>query len=277
MPVPKLKTLAIGILLLANGILAMIVFPGRMAVRQEEDALRQSLCRLYAQQEVELEPQTILDTTDLYVLELKEDALSDVQAAKALLGEQLLAQDDSTRYLSVYRSARGQCSISRSGEFTASLADADAVRNPQRATKKLLKSMGFDSLSLPEMQITGETCTLTATQTVLGMPVFSNGLTFTYEQGRLTELSGVFFTGTDTLRRVSDRVGISAADALVAFLDARDNLGWVGSSVTAMEQGYIRSETATAAVVRLTPAWQVETDTGVFRVHGLTGEVTPVE
>ena len=277
MPVPKLKTLAIGILLLANGILALIVFPGRMAVRQEENALRQSLCRLYAQQEVLLEPEVIPETADLYVLELKEDAASDVQAAKALLGDQLLAQDDSTRYLSVYRSGRGQCSISRSGEFAAELTDVRPVRNPYRATKKLLKEMDFDSLPLPEAQGTGETCTLTATQTVLGMPVFSGGLTFAYEEGRLTELNGVFFTGTDTLRRVSDRAGISAADALVAFLDARDALGWVGSSVTAMEQGYIRSETATAAVVRLTPAWQVETDTGLFRIHGLAGEVTPVE
>lgn len=277
MPVPKLKTLAIWILLLANGILAMIVFPGRMAVRQEADALRQTLCRLYTQEEIELKPENIPDTVDLYVLELKEDAQSDVQAAKALLGEQLLAQDDSTRYISGYRSARGQCNISRSGEFTASLEDSRFVRNPHRATQKLLKEMGFESLPLPEAQATGKVCTLTATQTVLGMPVFSDGLTFTFVEGRLTELEGVFFTGTDTLRRVSEQAGISAADALVAFLDARDALGWVGSSVTAMEQGYIRSETATAAVVRLTPAWQVETDTGVFRIHGLTGEVTPVE
>lgn len=277
MPVPKLKTLAILILLLANGILAVIVFPGRMAVRREEEELRQSLCRLYAQQEITLEPETIPDTTDLYVLELKEDAESDVQAARALLGEQLLAQDDSTRYLSSYSSAQGQCSISRSGEFTARLTDSKAVRNIHRTTRKLLKEMGFSSLPLPEAQVAEEESSLTATQTILGMPVFSGGLTFTFTENRLTALNGVFFTGTDTLSRVSDKAGISAADALVAFLDARDTLGWVGSSVTAMEQGYIRSETATSAVVRLTPAWQVETDTGVFRVHGLTGEVTPVE
>ena len=115
--------------------------------------------------------------------------------------------------------------------------------------------------------------TLTATQSILGVPVLSGDLTLTYSNSRLTALEGTFFTGADTLARVSDESCLTAADALVAFLSARYDLGWVGSAVTGMEQGYLRSEAATAAAVRLTPVWRLDTDTGSFLINGMTGEV----
>ena len=94
----------------------------------------------------------------------------------------------------------------------------------------------------------------------------------TYSNNRLTAIDGIFLSGTSSLTRVSDNACLSAADALVAFLSARYDLGWVGSAVTGLQQGYIRSETA--AAVRLTPVWQLTTDTGVFQINGMTGEVT---
>ena len=276
MPAPKLKNLAILILLLANVILALLVFPNRAGIQQEEDALRRSLCELYAQQEITLLPETIADTTPLYVLELKESSDGDLQAATALLGEQLLVEDDSTRYVSSYRSALGQCTISRSGDFSAELTDPSATRDILRDSRKLLKDMGFSHLPLAESHpMQQNTCTVTATQTILDMPIFSGSLTLTWEDQCLTALNGIFFTGTNTLTRVSDSACISAADALVSFLDARYDLGWVGSEVTALRQGYVRSETAAATAVRLTPVWQLETDTGTFFIHGMTGDVTP--
>lgn len=277
MPAPKLKNLAIFILLLANLALAIMVFPNRAGIRQEEDDLRQSLCGLYEQQEIALIPETIPDTTSLYMLELKENTENDLQAAMALLGQQLLVEDDSTRYVSSYRSPLGQCTISRSGEFSARLTAGQKIRDPKRAGRRLLKDLGFSHLPLPDAhRIRDGVYTITATQTILDMPIFSNGLTLTWTDDVLTSLDGIFFTGTSTLMRVSDDACITAADALVAFLDARYSLGWVGSEITALRQGYIRSETAAATAVRLTPVWQLETDTGIFHIHGMTGDVTPV-
>lgn len=277
MPAPKLKNLTILILLLANLMLAIVVFPNRAGIRQEEDALRQSLCDLYTAQEITLLPETVPDTTPLYVLELKENPDSDLQAAAALLGQQLLVEDDSTRYVSSYRSAIGQCSISRSGDFSAAFSEPMTVRDIHRASRKLLKDMGFSHLPLAEAHPMQENvCTVTAIQTILDMPVFSNGLTLTWSDDSLISINGIFFTGTDTLARVSDSACISAADALVSFLDARYGLGWVGSEIVALRQGYVRSETAAATTVRLTPVWQLETDTGTFHIHGMTGDVTPV-
>ena len=222
-----------------------------------------------------IDPETIPDTVTLYVLELAEDNRVSLQAATALLGEQVLVQDDSTRYLSLYSSQNGTCRIGRSGSFEASLSGGEAVRDKARATRQTLKAMGFQIHSLSDaLRQSPGIYTFTAQQAILGIPVFSEGLTLLWSNDRLTSLNGVFYAGAMT--RVSDSPCLSAADALVAFLNARFDLGWVGSAVTAMEQGYLRAETAAAAVVRLTPVWRLDTDTGSFYVDGISGQVTVI-
>ncbi len=276
LPVSKLKNLVLLVLLLANLALLALLIPDRVNQQRGDDALRQSLCDLYAGQQVQLDPDTVPDTVTIYSLELAEDPAGSAAAAEALLGQSMV-QDDATRYQSIYRSDSGQCTISRSGSFRASLEGRPAVRDLAKDAKKTLRAMGFQYLSLSEPQrLRAGFYTLTATQTVLGVPVFSQGLTLTYANDRLVQLEGVFYTGAGTLTRISDQPCISAADALVAFLSARVDLGWVGSAVTGMTQGYVRSETAAAAAVHLTPVWRLETDTGSFDVNGITGEVTAV-
>lgn len=273
MPTQKLKNLALLILLVANLILLSVVVPNRTARDREADELRQSLQTLCAREQVELDPAAIPDTVTLYALELAEDPQANLQAAAALLGEQILVQDDSTRYLSQYSSQNGACSIGRSGSFQASLEGQPERGNLTRASKKVLSAMGFQIAALSEeTRVRPGVYTVTATQAVLGMPVFSDGLTLTWSNSALSRLEGVFYLGAMT--RVSDSACLSAADALVAFLSARNDLGWVGSAVTAMEQGYLRSETAAAAVVRLTPVWRLDTDTGSFCIDGISGQVT---
>ena len=277
MPVSKLKNLAILILALANLALILLVLPSRLEAQQETAALNDSLCGLYAQQEISLSPEIIPDTVPLYVLELKEVSGGSLQAATALLGEHLILEDDSSRYLDAYRSSLGTCTISRSGEFSAQLTGQEEQRDVEAATKKLLKEMGFSSSHSPEVQrVRAGVYTVTATQQVLGMPVFIGDLTLTWSNNQLSSIEGIFFPGANALTRVSDNSCLTAADALVAFLSTRYELGWVGSAVTGLQQGYVRSETATAAAVRLTPVWRLETDTGVFQINATTGEVTTV-
>lgn len=277
MPVSKLKNLVILILLLANLAMLGLLVPGQMEERREAESLRQSLSELYAAQDVVLDPAIIPDTVTLYALELGEDAAADLQAAKALLGDHVLVQDDSTRYLRTYQSEDGVCSLGRAGTFRAQLKNQAESSDLTKAAQKTLKRMGFRYSSLGEpVRLRAGVYTVTATQSVLDAPVFEGELTLTYSNNCLTALDGVFFTGVGTLTRVSETACISAADALVSFLSARYDLGWVGSEIVAMEQGYLRSETAAAAAVHLTPVWRLTTDTGAFYINGVSGEVTAV-
>ena len=277
MPVSKLKNLAILILALANLALVVLVLPNRLSVRQDREALHEALCSLYEQQEITLSPDAIPDTVPLYVLELKEDSSNGLQAATALLGETVWLHETSTRYLNHYRSEFGSCSISQSGEFAAELVPQEQKRDLQAASRKILKEMGFSCNVLPEpQQVSADVYTVVATQQVLGVPVFSGGLELTWTDGCLTAMNGTFFAGANGLSRVSDSSCMSAADALVKFLSVRYELGWLGSAVTGLQQGYIRSETAAAATVRLTPVWRLETDTGRYQINGMTGDIVAI-
>lgn len=278
MPVSKLKNLTIFILLMANLALILLVAPNRVQSRQEEEALWESLERLYTEAEITLSPEARADTLSLYQLELKEGGDADLQAAGVLLGDKLLKQEDSTRYLSSYRSDRGTCQISQNGEFQAQLTDQPERGDLKKSAQRTLRSMGFSWASMDEPErVRAGVYELRAVQSVLGVPVFSDGLTLTYSNNRLTALEGTFLTGAKTLTRVSDRACLTAGDALVVFLSARYELGWVGSEVLSMEQGYVLTETAAAATVRLTPVWLLGTDTGSFLVNGISGEVLPAE
>ena len=124
LPVPKLKNLALLILLLANLLLAAVLIPNRMEQAREAEQIRRSLQDLCAGQQVAVDPAAIPDTVTLYALELSEDNRSGLQAATALLGEQVLVQDDSTRYLSQYSARTGTCQVGRSGSFRAVLGAA---------------------------------------------------------------------------------------------------------------------------------------------------------
>ena len=272
MPVSKLKNLAILILLLANLALLAVLIPNRLARAREADRLRETLSELCAAEDVALSPNAVPNTVDLYALELGEEA--DLAAATALLGQEVVFQDASTRYLSRYTSAAGSCEISRSGAFSAKLQDQGEAGDLTGASRRLLRAMGFTVLELEGPQrIRAGVYTVTATQSVLDVPVFSGGLTLTFSNNCLTGVEGTFFTGAAQLKRISENSSITAADAVVAFLAQRYTLGWVGSAITSITQGYVRSETAAAAAVHLTPVWLLETDTGVFQVNGITREV----
>lgn len=278
MPVSKLKNLAILILLLANLALLSLVVPTRLARSQQSQLLRQELQALCSQQQVELSDGAIADTVTLYTLELGEDSQADLQAATALLGAQVLVQDDSTRYFSTYRSSLGTCAIGRSGSFQAQLTGQSSCDDLQSHAEATLAAMGFaiDRHGNPMLRSDGST-TISAIQSVLGVPVFTQGLTLTYENQCLTAVDGVFFTGAGTVTRVDTQACMSAADALVQFLSARYELGWVGSTVISMEQGYRQADTASAAVVHLTPVWHLQTYTGSFYIDGISGSVSAAE
>ncbi len=272
MPVSRIKNIVILVLLLADLMLIALLIPGRLAQGAEAAELRHSLSELYEKEGIALSTEAIPETIPLYAVQLGENSSAQLRAAGALLGEQMVAEADSTRHLSSFRSVNGACSVGRDGSFQAQLKGVAA-----KTAVQTLEEMGFEWHSLSEPLSSREEEQITATQSVLGVPVFSGGLTLSFSAGELKTVEGRFFFGTDVLTRVSEGSCISQADALVAFLAARYQMGWVGEEIRSMKQGYLRAETASASAVQLNPVWRLETDSGTFYIDGLTGEVSPVK
>lgn len=266
MPVSKLKDLAILILLLANAALLCLLVPRQLHQQQQEDRLRDAVTELCAEQEVTMEPDRLPETVTLHELELADGDTARLAALTALLGE-TPEKTDNDRYTA---DALRLCSW-QEDSISLKLTGGREVSDIRGSAGRILQKMGYepDHISRPERLSPG-IYAMTATQSILGMPVFSEGLTVTYANNALSDLDGSFFVGT--LTATDSTACINAAEAVVAFLSARLELGWVGSAIQAMEQGYYRYETAGSAV-RLTPVWKIVTDTGSFLIHGLSGDV----
>ena len=278
MPASKVKNIFILILALANILLLLVVVPLRQEARRQASAAEEQLETLFARYGVSLDVEEIPETRTLYTVEFSPSDDAALPAMRALLGDLVLMEDDSTRYLRIYRSEEGTCQLSRTGSLEARLETRPAAGDLGQAARKELEEMGLSvAMVSPPNRKSAGVYTVTAVQELLEVPVFSAAVELTFRNGELRTLEGTAYFDTAGLVRTDDETCAAGADALVAFLGSRDALGWVGASVQDLRQGYVRAETASASVVRLTPGWRISTDTGDFWVNGITRQVTAME
>lgn len=270
MSASKIKNLILLILLL--GVLGLLpaVVPTQAARTGAERNVHEKLEALYSSYGLKLDASSFPDSQTLYAIELESPDAS--HAAQALLGSKNASVETAARGLASFSSELGSMQLTRSGELSARLAGATQAHDLSRATKRYLRSMDFDiaSLSEPQRESAG-VYSVTAVQSLCGVPVFESALTFTYRNSALSRVEGTFYPAGEMVR-VSEDACISCADALVCLLSSRDSLGWVGSEILSCEQGYVHSETASSAM-RFVPVWRIETDAGLFHVNGITREV----
>jgi hypothetical protein len=205
--VQKIKNLILLILALAVVFLTLLVIPTKTAQAREETALHDRLETLFSENGVQLDGSALPQSLRLYTISLDGIPQAAGSAVSVLLGSSAEVQDDTVRYSSVYTSARGACSVTANGAFSASLDGSLAYSDPVAGTKKLLRSMGFTAAAVSEAaRKSAGVYAVTATQQILGVPVFSDGLTFTYTNGALESVEGVFFPGLDLHPRERQRL-----------------------------------------------------------------------
>ena len=277
MPKSKIKTLVLLILLLCNLGLMATVLPTQLGGQRLAQRTGQQLESLYASYNLTLDGSSLPDSQPLYILEAQYDEQEELSAVRALLGDAVLAEEDSGSYQNTYTAAGGSCTVRR-GNIEAQFTDGPAASGSlTRSARRLLDKMGFSVASLSQQLVNAETSTVTALQSLLGVPVFSSGLTLRYTAGQLVSVQGVFYPLADTLTCLEGQTCMSCASALVAFLEAREQTGWIGSAILSVQQGYRSVETAAASTLRLIPVWQLVTDAGTFYVDGITGEVSAAD
>ena len=273
MSVSKIKNLILLILLL--GVLGLLpaVVPAQAARLGEEKSVHEKLSELYASYGLKLDAAGLPASRMLYSMELENPSAK--LAAQALLGSKAAEQESPGRMIASYACAGGTLQLSRAGELAAKITDASSAHDLLRATRRYLRSMDFTAAAVQEpVRESAGVYSVTASQSLCGVPIFESALTFTYRNQTLFRVEGTYYP-TGEMVRVSEDACISCADALVALLASRDSLGWVGSEIFSCEQGYVHSETA-ASAMRFVPVWRIETDAGSFYVSGITREVRQI-
>ena len=211
MSASKIKNLILLILLL--GVLGLLpaVVPTQAARTGAERNVHEKLEELYSSYGLTLDASSLPDSQTLYAIELENPDASN--AAQALLGSKAVSQETSARGLASYTSELGSMQLSRSGELTARLTGASQAHDLARATRRYLRSMDFDLSAISEpLRESAGVYSVTAVQSLCGVPVFESALTFTYRNSALSRVDGTFYPAGETVR-VSENACISCGEA----------------------------------------------------------------
>lgn len=277
MPISRLKNLIILILLAATAFLLALVIPNRLAQSRQRARQNRELIDLFAARGIFLSETVLPQEEKLYTVELPDVPSCGGTLAARLLRDPVSVQDAaSSRDVCSFQSSTGYLRYDSSGWLSLDLKGAEEFSDLKGGSVKFLKELEYtaNDVSAPE-RLSAGVFRVCCTQRLFDVPVFSEPLSLTYTNNCLTHMEGTFFCGLKEAVRIDDTLCISCADALVSLLSERDAIGWVGSSIVSVRQGYRHVDTA-ASSIRMSPCWQIVTDAGAFYVNGITGEVTEI-
>lgn len=267
---PKLKNIILILLLFTN--VCLLVLVGGPAVESYElqRANRQEAIQFLAENGVGLSEDVVPDRMELTAQVVVRDLEMERELAAALLGAGVTEE---ARGGEVYRfeSENGSIQFHSDGTFSAQLRpEAFPVGvDPQQAGFALLETLGFEG---EVREQSGNQ--ITVRQHWEGSPLFQQQVTVQWNDTGITGLvNGSRLTGTPA--QAGGRETISVATALITFLNGLDELGDVYSGIHSITQGYA-SSTALSGPMELTPVWRIVTDTGVYQLDTVSGELSRV-
>lgn len=213
-----------------------------------------------------------IDTPSVYSLRRNMD--SEHEHLTDVLGE--LSADDLGGNIWFYSSPKGQASVRGTGELDI-LFSADAFstgRDAEKAAAKLMKKLGMepDENSAHSYPVAGGS-TVELNCTWQGCRVFNAQMSFTFGEDHLILISGTRLFDMS----VQDGAGgvMDELSVLMRFVDVVGEQGFVCSSLSELEAGYVFSVTVSGEGT-LTPVWRFGTDTGDVYINALTGNVETV-
>lgn len=272
----KIKNIVILLLALVNVfLLVLVVSQERRSVRYQEEARTEAVAVL-AKNGVDFLPERIPGDLELLPLEVERDRMGELEdsMAEALLGD--VRKENQGGDLQVtYVSHTGQADFYSSGRFIFTFQPGAlplSGEEPARHAADCLRSLGFEG-EIAGVEYDGETVTVTFFQNWEGIPVFSCEAVFSYQDGELRQIDAQRLSGT-ARQAAGGEALLSTATVLIRFLAGiNDGAVRVCTEIQDMTPGY--QANLSRPVTYLSPVWRITTDTGVYYMDGVTGEITP--
>lgn len=263
----RVKNLMILTLLVVNAALLILVLVRRgESLRYERSALERTLGVLAAQ-DITLTEREIHAGKGVQPAAAERSISAESAAMSALLGGAAEGENLGGG-LFLYRTALGEVSVRGGGELSGSFTADERWKSsdPAALAQKLLGEM-----KLSAQLVSDENGRAVFRQTLGGNPVFSCVVSFTYEDGALTGVSGNLLM-VDTVQEEQAQL-LSLPTVLMRFLEDVNRNGDVCSAILSVEAGQ-RSVQSFTGGVHLSPVWAISTNTMDYLVDGITGEVS---
>ena len=258
----RLKDIVILILLLVNGFLLASVLlrqSGEQSLRARTEADLSALCEADG---IHLDAELPAGSSPAGKV-LRRSMEEDRTLAVSVLGSGLSVSDEGGGICACSSDA-GQAFFRANGSFdiTGHLRSGDA----EAFCRKFCKDNGYRDLVFAE-----DGGSASAVQYCENYPVANALVTFLLENGTLLSVSGTHLPSAASLS--PEEGSMTAATALTRFLEARRASGAVVSRISDIYPCY-QLQSTTAVPMSLIPAWCIVTDTSVYYVNCLTGEVS---
>ena len=270
MPWTKLKNIILVILALTNLSLLFLVAGPALQGRQRIDQAWEEAIRFLRNRGVQVEEGIVPRSMDLPPLKLERDLEREERSAAALLGGGVTAE---ARGGEVYRyfNDKGSVQFHSDGTISAQLESAAFPLGEDRRAGclALMERMELEGTILEE-----EGDELVFRQTWRGSPLFTQQMTLVCRDGGLAEIAA----GRQLVGRPQEdpeRTTLSAATALIDFLNGAGAMGDVCNRIDAIQPGYVTTASLSGSTL-LTPVWRITTDTGAYQLDAVTGAVTRV-
>lgn len=267
----RVKNIIIVILLLINGFLLVLVGTRRSeALRYEQSALEGAILVL-EENGISLSEDVIAGRTGRNPGTMERSVALEGLAASALLGESVEGTNRGGG-LYIYTTDAGQISFRSGGELSSVLNDDPRwyTDDPESHAAGLAADLGAD-LRLVSSQISEGSGQVIYQQMMDGASLFSCGVAFLYENGRLTGVEGALLAAEEPALESGEV--LSLPTVLMHMLDEILTSGNVSSAILTVEPGW-RPEQSFSDAMRLNPVWYISTNTADYYVDGLTGEVS---
>lgn len=272
----KIKNIVILLLALVNAFLLVLVFSQENRSARYQEEARIDAVAVLEKNGIAFLPDRIPGDLELSALEVARERIGEAEdrMAEALLGP-VRKENQGGDLQASYTSGLGRADFYSSGRFMFSFAPGAmplSGEDPARHAGECLRLLGFDG-ELAETAEEGGAVTLTFFQRWEGALVFSCEAVFTYRDGELREIDAQRLSGS-AQRAAGQDAPLSTATVLIRFLaGVNDGAVRVCAEIREMTPGYQAG--LVRPVVSLTPVWRITTDTGVYYMDGLTGEITP--
>lgn len=270
----KLKNLIILILLVVNGFLLVLVWSRREESASYQRAALERTVRVLKKNGIDVDLDAVGPADGLTPVSAERDLGRELQMAEGLLGESVRLFDEGGA-LRRYFGDEGVLTVRVGGELSAEL-DGSAygeTDHPERRAAALLEKMGVKAEQIGLTQEDGRT-RVRFRQVWNGVPVFSCGVEFEYQDGFLDSIHGTLLTAEAGTAEAGQ--ALTLPTALMRFSEEIAAAGDVCTAIHSMEPGYRGTVQSLSGGMRLTPVWLVTTDTARYYLDCVTGSLTRV-
>lgn len=263
----KLKNVILVILLVTNILLLGLMVTQRAESRHYRRQTLLDAVDLLTQQGIAVRAEDIPDRDFPAPQVLKQDTQKELTTFSALLGQD--AVHAQRGLVSLYTGSLGAAEIRDDGTFSVTLAEGAYPLEGQDIRQHALAVLERMGVSAQITQVQDQV--LTAVETWKGVPIFTCAMELRYEDDQLRAISGTRLTGVPA---ADPQAGdpLSTATLLVRFRAGVIKSGDACTAVLSAAQGYILTSDANRSGA-LTPVLRLETDTNLYIVNALTGEL----